>query len=603
MKLPKKVVALDTETTGLNPYRPDVHATHISWWSWHGGGVLNTKDGRFSPVIEVAQNREILKVFFNAPFDIPILRKAGVSIRGPVIDVGIMARMCWPDEPQHTLKHFARKFNDDAYLEEVTLKKYLRKHKIDVRKRGYGDVPDHIIHPYTLKDAEMTYQLYHTLSVDMDELGLWPVLQREMKLMPTVMAMAERGIQVDRELAEQLLLETRAEMATLKETIVKETGNPAFNPNSPAQIVAHLYGSEDDPKRAITRYTKGAKPSSDKTALLTIGDDFCKSLLTWRRLDKSAGTYLTNTLGAIDDEGTLRISFNQAGARTGRFSSSGYDVRGQIQNIPRAGGDGVLGRIREIYSSRPGYRLACLDFDQIEARLAAHFSKDQHELSTIRRGDDLHSLTCQRVFSKSPGSNDFKLWRYLAKTVRYLMIYCGGPEKLIETVYEDTNGEVLLKYRQAERIIEDYKEAHPPLMALRQALAEEVENKGGIRNPFGRYVAVNPHKSYTAVNYLIQGTAADLIKLKMMDCAERLKGTKSHLLLQVHDELVFEIHQDDGIKLVWELADLMEDHTTFSVPMTVSVSLGKRWGVKKTLQRHLICGTGMSSSNGSTPKA
>lgn len=578
----EKTLAIDTETSGLNPYSPKTQPILVTAWEQKGGSVVLPGEFDLHTLRSKVANPDITKIFFNAKFDIAILAKIGWKVKGPVLDTSIMARMCLPGLQSYTLKHIARKEFNDPILPDIKLKDWLRRNP-KARKHGFAKVPAHILHPYALKDAEITYRLLWHLTPLMDKWDLWPVLRREMRVLKVVHQMEKHGIQCDRKLLDELSEEADKELKILTSAIRAESGMPGLNPSSTKQLIDAVYT-----RRGIwpKEYTRSAEPSVSKTALLKLGDDgLSRLILLYRGLDKARGTYLVNTKAALDDTGTLRVSFNQGGTKTGRFSSSGYDVKGQLQNVPNSSKPGVLGRMREVYVARRWFRFALADYDQVEARLCAHFSNDTHELQAIKEGSDLHGVTCKRVFGVDESSSDWGELRYISKRIRFLLIYGGGPVKLVESVFADTDGRVILSVSEADKFLTQYKEAHPELMELTRRLEEEASRTGGVRNPYGRFVPVEAGRSYTAVNYLIQSTAADLIKTKMLVVADMLKGSKSRLLLTVHDELIFEIHKSDGVPFAWQLAEAMEEREKFRIPLSVSLAIGKSWGAKKALKK------------------
>ena len=570
-----KYEAIDTETTGLKMYSPRERVKLIS----RCGNGSSLHGVRSKKIRKILADPKIAKLFWNAKFDIPMLKKEGYKIRGPVIDCMIMSQMTNPDEISHSLKHFARKFLDDPYLEEINLKKWQGRGK---NKKPMWDAPDHIMHPYAIKDAVMTHDLFYVLRQGLKELDMVDLFKKEMKIMKVVMGMEERGLLIDQERTRSLLEVCLNELKTLRNKLCKMTGDPEFNPNSHPQVVKHVYTGEVYP----TRFSrKTGEPSADRIALLSLNTDLARSIEWYRKLSKSGGTYLRNILSGLDESGIFRASFNQARAITGRFSSSGYGgQRFNLQNIPRPDPrKGVLGRIRECFIARPGYRLFFLDEDQIEIRLTAHFTQEEGMLQAIHNGEDLHNNTCHRMFHIDQSDEAWNLKRYLAKTLNFLVIYGGREQRLQETVYDQTDGELVIPLEDCSEYLERYWEAHPKLQELFDKIAEEVAENGGIRNPYGRFCPVSTSKSYVGVNYLIQGTAADFLKERMLLCADILRGKRSKMLLTIHDELGFEIHHTEKY-LVKRLHEAMEDHDTFSVPLTCSVESGKRWGKKKKFQ-------------------
>ena len=576
MILPQRKVAIDTETTGLNPYRKTTHVILTQLWDCEGNSeVCKIPQEVPHQVIKDLGDPEVLTLWWNARFDIPLLQKMGLMVRGPFIDVMLMARMCCPEEMAFSLKHFSRKFLDDSYHEEILLKKYIKKHKINVNQRGFQDVPDHLLLPYGHKDAKNTYELFVFLSAAMNEFKLWPHLHHEMALMRrVVMPMESIGILADPKFASELLIEGQAELRILKARICKAVGNPKFNANSNPQVVKAIYNEDHPP----TRYSKQTgNPSADTLALLQLGTPLALDLIKFRKVSKAVSTYLLNINKALDDNNVFRVSFNQLGARTGRWSSSGYEVKGQLQNQPSTRSKGVLGQIRNIFIARPGGRLVFGDLDQVEMRLMAHALNDKEMIEAIHQGKDLHSLACVRLLDKDPEDKKF---RYIAKQLNFVGSYGASPSKFIEVVQKSTDGEITLDYQLAADAINNYREMMTPLRDMCDAMIAET---GGITTFYDNFIPVSSSKVHAGPNYYIQGTAARLLKLMALDMEVLLRGSDILMILQVHDELGFDVPTSNR-HLLPQMKSVMTDLDTFKVPITSSWAVAKRWGSKKDIK-------------------
>lgn len=575
--LKKILVAIDTETTGLDVWDPRVQTTNVAWYDHKGRSAVFPVSDEIQLIgaRHTCSNTIVTKLMFNAKFDIRMLAKIGVLCRGSVIDVLLMAQLLLAEEKNKNLKHLSRKFLSDPYLEEARLKSWLAENKIKVngrwKKRPYSDVPSFILDPYNLKDAKSTIELFAYLSGGMDKHNLWTVLEREMLLMrKVVLPMEATGIRIDQHEVDRLKIVTTKEMQKLKDELVALTGDPKFNPNSAAQVAEHLYKGALKPQRFSK---KTGAPSVDAIALLEQPSPLGTAVSKWRKISKARSTYLDNF-----DKEFLRVSFNQGGTRTGRFSSSGPN----LQNIPRPDESSLLGQMRRCFVARPGRRLIFIDYEQVELRLTAHFSQETHMLQAINNGEDLHGVTCKMMFDIDENHKEWKKKRYLAKTLNFAVIYGTGAATFRETVLKATDGEVWLDLMDAAIYISTYKEKHPGIEKLFSDVATEVANTGGVMNHYGRFLVVSQGKSYTGVNYKIQSTAADLMKMKMLYVADILKGKKTKLLVTVHDELIFDLHPDEKY-LVKKLKKAMEELNEFSVPLTCSVSIGKNWHDKKEL--------------------
>ena len=569
-------MAVDTETTGLNPHDPKVQLTHISHWSNEGRGTAFSVEDcdKLRTITRACYVKATTKLMFNAKFDIRMLAKRGVKIRGKLIDVMLMAKMVVPDEKWGDaligLKHLARKYLKDPFIEEVKLTQWLRANKL--KKKDIGLAPEHIVIPYALADAKRTLELFYFFESAIDEHNMWHVVEREMELMKrVVLPMEQNGICLVQAGVEKLRIKTTKAMQDIKDQLTRLTGDPEFNPNSHPQVAKHFYTGDIKPQR-FSRKT--GKPSTDTIALLQQPSLFGTLVSKYRKISKAQTTYLKNFTGDI-----LRVNFNQGGARTGRFSSSGPN----LQNIPRPDESSLLGQMRRCFVARPGRRLVFIDYEQIELRLTAHFSQEPHMLEAIHNGEDLHGVTCRLLFNKTPDDPDWKKFRYLAKTLNFAIVYGTGPETFRETILKDTDGTMRLSIVEAAHYINDYKAKHPNVVKLFDDVAREVADTGGVVNAYGRFMPVDPHKVYVGVNYKIQGTAADIIKRAMFKVNKILKGRNSLLVLQVHDELAFDMVSNDR-HLIPYIVRAMEVLDEFSVPLTCSVEIGKNWHDKKELK-------------------
>ena len=561
-------MAGDAETTGLDPFSPKTQVTHLSHWSNDGQGQsfpVDNHEGMERMARLMATG--CTKLFFNAPFDTAMLLKTPVRLTSPVICVLLMAQIALPDEKTKKLKPLCRKYLKDPMLEEIRLKKWLAMNP----GKHYGDAPKHIIEPYNLKDSRMALELFYYLSAFFDKHDQWTLLEREMLLMRrVVIPMENRGVNIDLAAVDALKIEVRDALKNMRLRLSGITNNPRFNPNSPQQVLAAL--TKEGTYRPTRFSNKTGKPKTDKVALLETPSELGTLILQYRKIDKAQTTYLKRLNVPL-----LRVHFNQGGARTGRFSSSGPN----LQNIPRPE-ESFLGKIRRCFIPRPGCRLLFIDYKQLQLRLAAHFSEEDHMLRAIGDGKDLHDETCKLIFDIKHGHKDWDLLRYLAKTINFSELFGAGPPKIRETILEDTDGRIRLSLATVARHVNEWKAKHPRIMALFTRVAVEVSKTGGVTTPYGRYLPVDPYKSYVGVNYLIQGTEADFMKQKMFLVEDHLKPYKTKLLMTVHDELIFNWHRDE-LFLAKELKDIMEDYTTFKVPLICSVSYGKNWQDKKKL--------------------
>lgn len=501
-----------------------------------------------------------------------MLAKEGIEIKGPFIDVMLIAQMLVPDEgvdgKKKGLKQLVRKYLKDPFVEEIRLKQWLKANK----KTVFADAPKHIIEPYATADAKRTLELLYYFMGGLDTYNMWAVLEREMLLMrDVVMPMEDEGVSVNTDEIEKLTVVINKDLAGMKARMCSIAGDAKFNPNSQKQVLVALA------KEGIfkpTRFSrKTGKPKADATALLEFPSELGSLLSQYRKLGKAKSTYLKNL-----KKKHLYVSFNQGGARTGRFSSSGPN----LQNIPRPN-ESMLGQMRKLFVAEPGTRLLSIDYSQIELRLTAHFSKEQHMLDAIIAGQDLHGLTCKKMFGIDEQDPSWDMRRYLAKKLNFAVLYGIGPDKFRNSVLLDTSGKMRISLVEATTAITSWKIKHPKVMKLFDDYSMEVVKTGGIENYYGRFISVDQSRTYVSVNYKIQGTAADFLKKKKFEVVDFLKPYKTKLIMTVHDELIFRLHQDER-HIVKKLITLMEDTTTFDVPLLCSAKWGANWFDQKKIE-------------------
>jgi len=348
-----------------------------------------------------------------------------------------------------------------------------------------------------------------------------------------------------------------------------------FNINSPQQLGKVLYEEMNLP--APFKYGKGKTLSTAADILdaLAVEHEIARLVLEYRQIAKLKGTYVDALPALIDPaSGRVHTTFNQAGAATGRLSSSNPN----LQNIPIRT---ELGReIRAAFVPREGWRILAADYSQIELRLLAHFSGDKSLVEAFRKGEDIHTRTAAEVFGTGPLMVTPEM-RRAAKAVNFGIVYGQSPFGLATTLGIDK--------KEAERYIRSYFELYQGVRKWIDRTIEEVRESGVARTLFGRERPIPDMKSRnvnargfaerTAVNTPLQGTAADLIKLAMIriDALLRERKLAAKMLLQVHDELLFESPPDELDPLRQMVKQEMESVHKLNVPLVVDVGIGSNW--------------------------
>ncbi|HLX44604.1 MAG TPA: DNA polymerase I [Bryobacteraceae bacterium] len=421
--------------------------------------------------------------------------------------------------------------------------------------------------------ADAVLSLFQKLYPEIEALGLKQVYETiDLPLIRVLARMESCGVRVDPDQLRVLSVRMEEEIARLSSEIYA-LADKTFNINSPQQLGKVLF--EDLNLPAPVKYGKGKTISTAADVLETLAEEhaIARKVLDYRQLSKLKGTYV-DALPALIDAGTQRLhtTFNQAGAATGRLSSSNPN----LQNIPIRT---ELGReIRAAFVPRPGWKLVVADYSQIELRLLAHMSRDPVLTDAFRNGEDIHTRTAAEVFGVPPLMVTPE-HRRNAKAVNFGIVYGQTPFGLATSLG--------IERKEAELYIRAYFERYSGVRKWLDQTIAEVRRSGVAVNLFGRKRPIpdmqsrNPNArnfaERTAVNTPLQGTAADLIKLAMIRIDEKLSGMKTHMVLQVHDELLFEAPPEEVEAVRVMVKAEMESVRKLEVPLLVDVGVGDNW--------------------------
>ena len=423
--------------------------------------------------------------------------------------------------------------------------------------------------------ADVTGRLTAIWRREVEEAGQLKLYEEiDLPLVPVLARMEQAGVAIDRNALGRMSERLEREIE-LKAKEIYDCCGSEFNINSPKQLGDVLFNKLNLPKPV--KYGKGKTISTavDVLEALAANHQAPKLVLEYRQLSKLKSTYV-DALPALLNRttGRLHTTFDQTGTATGRLSSANPN----LQNIPIRT---ELGReIRAAFTAAPGHLLLAADYSQIELRLLAHFSKDRLLVDAFRRGDDIHTLTASQVFGVPPlmVTSDH---RRQAKVVNFGIVYGLSAFGLSQNLGIETS--------EAKKFIDAYFEKYRGVRAFIDRTLEETRREGKVKTLFGRIRPIPDINSKnfnlrgfaerTAVNTPLQGTAADLIKLAMIriDSAILERGLKSRMTLQVHDELVFEVSEDEIDIMSSLVREQMENVHQLSVPLMVEVGVGKNW--------------------------
>lgn len=570
------VVAFDTETTGLDPRSDRLVGFSFSWDGKNGYYVpmAHSYLGVGAQVSHEAAKKAIRTLFshkiigHNIKFDLHFVTRFLECERLPILaDTMVMAWLCDP----------SRSLSMDNL--SASLLGHEMIHFKDTVKKGenFASVEIESACRYAAEDAYITYRLYDVLRDQLFQRGGEKALDEaydvEFPFTLTLLSMEKEGIAVDSAVLEAFKKEVAAEIATLTERIHAEAGS-VFNLNSTKQLGAVLFETLGLPsgKKTKTGY------STDEQVLEGLRHEHpvIPLLLQYREYHKLYSTYIEPLIALVQSDADSRIytSFIQTGTATGRLSSKNPN----LQNIPAKTALGL--RIREAFVAEKGKVLIGIDYSQIELRLLAHFSEDAVLVDAFNHGRDIHMQTAIALFGEAEAPSK----RHIAKTVNFGLLYGMGQKKLSDTLGIST--------KEAKTIIERYFETFPSVKGYFAGVVEQAKAAGYVETLLGRrryfdFAAATPmlKAAYEreSVNTVFQGSAADLIKLSMnkIDAMIREEGMKADMLLQIHDELIFEADEEEAEGYARRFVEAMETVAHLRVPLKTSMHIGRHWGELK----------------------
>ena len=403
------------------------------------------------------------------------------------------------------------------------------------------------------------------------------LIQNEMPLIPVLSLMERKGIKIDVSYFKNYSSELEKELAKIEKAIYEEAGEE-FNINSPKQLGDILFVKMNLPsgKKTKTGYSTDVMVLED---LESYGYNIARLLLDYRKLNKLKTTYVDTLPNLVDSNSRIHTSFNQIGTATGRLSSS----EPNLQNIPVKTDDGI--KIREGFVAEEGKVLMSIDYSQVELRVLTSMSKDENLIEAYREEKDLHDLTARRIFNLSDSDDVTREQRTIAKIINFSIIYGKTAFGLAK--------ELKIPVKDASEYIKKYFEQYPRVTTFEKEVIEFGQEHGYVKTLFGRkrYISGIDSKNKTikaqaermAVNTVIQGTAAEVLKKVMLKVYETLKDKDDiALLLQVHDELIFEVEESSVEKYSEILADIMKNTVKLEdVNLNININIGKNWAEAK----------------------
>ncbi len=517
---------------------------------------------RLSPIFEDAGKS---KLAHNAKFDMMVLAAHGINVKGLSFDTQIAAHLL--SEKSLTLKALA--FNRLAVeMTPITALIGTGTKQVSMAQIGIKQVAE-----YSGADADMTFRLAGILEKDLVSQELVKLFNEvEMPLVPVLLEMETAGIAVDTSILGEMSRSLGEQIEALRDNIYDAAGDE-FNINSPQQLGKVLFDKLNLPtsRRGKNKYSTEASVLEELR-----GYDIVKDILKYRQLTKIKSTYI-DTLPVLVNPRTGRIhtSFNQTRTATGRLSSSDPNM----QNIPVRGELG--GQVRQAFVAPAGSVLLAADYSQIDLRALAHLSGDEVLAAAFQQDEDIHAATAAMLFgvAKSGVTPDM---RRFAKTVNFGVIY-GMSDYGLEQATE-------LSRQEASQFIKAYFEKYTGVRKYFDGTMEQARQNGYVQTLLGRRRYIPDINSSNrqgreaaermAINMPVQGTSADIIKVAMINLHREMaeKGLKSRMLLQVHDELVFEVPEEELGVMQKLSGDIMESAVKLRVPLKVDTKTGRNWG-------------------------
>lgn len=565
-------LSFDTETDDLDSHRAGLVGISLCFAKTEACYLpIGHKEGKniaLTAVVEhlapVLANPDVPKIAQNAKFDMNILIRHSMPVAGLVEDTLIASYLINPDGT-HNLDALAQK-----YLSHETIKF----HELVKRGKTFRDVPIDDAAKYSAEDAWVVFSIHETLATELKNRGLDQVYREiEMPLISVLAKMEKNGVLVDQALLAQLKIDFEHRLLSLEKEIYRLAGTE-FNINSPKQLGEILFVKLGLPTQRKTK--TGFSTDVDVLEALAPQHELPKKLLSYRMLSKLISTYVDQLRNLIHPQtGRIHTTFNQAIAATGRLSSSDPN----LQNIPIKTPEGR--RIREVFIASPGHIIFSADYSQIELRLLAAFSLDPHLLNAYKYNVDVHKRTAASIFGIDIKDVTDEM-RATGKTVNFGVIYGQSPYGLSQ--------QLGVPQKDAKQFIESFYSTFSRVRDYREHILDKARRDGFVTTYLRRrrYVPeINSQNMMNrqnaervAFNTVFQGSAADLIKKAMIEIHQQIenKKLKSKMLLQVHDELVFEVPHDELHTIEKLVPQIMENSFDLPIPLKVSFSHGRHWG-------------------------
>ncbi|CAN5519541.1 DNA polymerase I [soil metagenome] len=576
----QKRFAFDTETDALGAMCSNCIGLSVSWQAKSGyyiavcgpsGSTFLDRDSTIAKLKAVLEDDSIEKVGHNIKYDLQVMRQLGINVRGVVMDTMIAAFLLDPTRNQYGIDSLAL---SQLHFKKIPTEDIIGKGKNSI---GMNKVDIDRVARYASEDADIAWRLSQLYGERLKAIPEIEKLSRDLEtpLIDVLVEMESNGVSVDPAILKEQSLNLGHRIDELKQQIMTAAGGE-FNPDSPKQLAEVLF---DRLKLRVIKKTKtGLSTDVEVLEKLSLEHPVPKLMLEYRSLTKLKNTYLDNLTSYINDR-THRIhaSFSQIGAETGRLSCSDPN----LQNIPIRTEEGRAIRLAFVPGDRANNVLLTADYSQIELRVLAHYTQEPALVKAFENDEDIHRAVAAEVFHV-PLAEVSKDQRNQAKTVNFGIIYGVTAFGLARRI----DG---LSVGAAQELINAYNKRFPSIQQFMQECVEHAQRFGYVQTLMGRrrplpdinsaVIAIRNGSERMAINSVVQGSAADMIKIAMLNVYRRLRAEKrpSKLLMQVHDELVFETPTaavDTDAEIVRQE---MQNAMSLRVPIKVEVGWGKNW--------------------------
>lgn len=575
-----KTWAFDTETTSLNVLQAELVGLSFAFkckkpvyiplgHSYPGSPKQLNRDWVLQQLKPLFEDPKHLKIGHNLKYDMSILANYGIQLQGLHFDTMLESYLLDSASNSHSLDSAAIKHLDHKtiHFEEIAGKGAKQKtfDQIDIQEAG----------PYAAEDADIAFRLHEVLKPQLEALpGLFKVFTHiEMPLVPVLSHIERHGVLVDAQLLQKQSRSIAKRLLKLEEKAYQLAGK-TFNLGSPKQLQTVLFAEQGLP---ILEKTPKGQASTSENVLQTLARQFplAKVILKHRSLSKLKSTYTDKLPQQINPKtGRIHTSYHQAAVVTGRLSSSDPN----LQNIPARTKEGR--KIRQAFIAPPGYKILAADYSQIELRIVAHFSKDKGLLDAFAKGLDIHQATASEVLN-IPLNEVTHEQRRSAKAVNFGLIYGMSAFGLAR--------QLGISREEAKNYIDRYFTRYPGVKEYMERTRQQAHEHAYVTTLFGRRLNLafinssdplqRRASERAAINAPLQGSAADIIKKAMITIDHTLsqQGLNAHMIMQVHDELVFEVDNTDLNQAQSVIENLMVNTTQLSVPLIVDIEIGSNW--------------------------